>query len=475
MESFKNTKIVCSLGPACAAESVLREMVRAGMDVARVNFSYGDIDVNIELIEKAREAAKAEGRPLAILQDLQGPKIRVGELPENGVELGEGAIVTFRVGVKSAGKREIPVVYDRLALEVKRGDRILLSGGEAEVEVMGTTERAIEAKVLMGGRVHSYHSISVPSAYLSAEAFTEKDERDLAMGLKHNVDYVALSFVRQADDVLSLKERIHKSLPEDTEEPAVVAKIEKQEALDNFDEILKEADAIMIARGDLGIETSVAAVPVKQKELIAKCVVAGKPVITATQMLYSMINKKKPTRAEVSDVANSVIDHTDAVMLSEETAMGRYPVRVVMELANIIEKTEEFPLKNLQPHRDAKGQKVPFAVAAVAVELARHVDAKAIIVTTRSGYSALAVSRFRPEVPILAATDNPRTQNRLMLSWGVAPFMEQGYENPESYLEKSLKAIKKDFVWKKGDKLVVVSGLKRKKKGYDSIVRVAEV
>jgi pyruvate kinase len=315
----------------------------------------------------------------------------------------------------------------------------------------------------------------VPSVTLSVESLTAKDIEDLAFGLKHDIDFVALSFVRRAEDVKHLKERIAKYLPDGIELPAIIVKIEKHEALENFPAILAEADGIMIARGDLGLETPATAVPLRQKELIAQCVVAGKPVITATHMLESMRGSPRPTRAEVSDVANAVIDHTDAVMLSGETAMGHYPVKAVETMAQIITDTEDAPLDALLPAPEAVGEPASSAVAAAAVTLARNIGAAAILVTTRSGYSARQVARFRPRTPLFAATDRVRTRQQLLLSWGITPLDLDGYDDPQTMSRQAITDLLKNKQVKKGDSVVVVSGLKAPKGEYESAVRVVEV
>jgi pyruvate kinase len=469
------TKIVCTIGPASSSRAVLKDMIRAGMDIARINFSHGDQDSNLELLEKIRQASEDVGRPVAILQDLQGPKLRIGELPGEGLELIEGQMATFQAGTVSADHGVIPVPYERFAHDLRRGDRILLADGTRELEVLHTKGNIVKAKVLLGGRIISHKGINVPTVTLSMESMTEKDEEDLVFGLKHNIDFVALSFVRSKEDVKKLRQRIQNHMPEGVEPPHVIVKIEKHEALENFDEILDETDGVMIARGDLGLETPVARLPVHQKELIAKCVVAGKPVITATEMLASMEHSPRPTRAEVSDVANAVIDHTDAVMLSGESAMGRYPVRAVQTMNDIVEQTEQSPLDNLLPHKDATGQPVPLAVAAAAVELARHIEAAALLVTTTSGYSARAIARFRPEIPVFAATDIERTSNQLLLSWGVTPFIAESYKSPQRMVEHALEELHETHGVPKKGKVVVVSGLKRTGGGYDSAIRVVEL
>lgn len=468
------TKIVCTIGPASSAASTLEEMIRAGMDVARLNFSHGDQDSNLELVEKVRVASAKVGRAVAIMQDLQGPKIRVGELPEDGLELVEGQIVTLHAGASEAGDGTIPVPYERFAHDLKRGDRILIADGTRELEVKDKRGAMIKAKVLLGGRIISHKGINVPTVSLSVESMTDKDREDLVFGLQHDIDFVALSFVRSAEDVRVLRAFITRHLPPDTMPPHVIVKIEKHEALKNFAAILEETDGVMIARGDLGLETPVTQVPLRQKELIAQCVVAGKPVITATEMLASMEQSPRPTRAEVSDVANAVIDHTDAVMLSGESAMGRYPVRAVQTMAEIITHTEESPLDTLIPQAGSHGETVPAAMAAAAVELARRIDAAALLVTTESGYSARMACRLRLEVPLCAATENPRTARQLLLSWGVTPFLVTGYSQPHQMVEKALTELRATYKLPKKSSIVVMSGLKEGS-SFNTALRVVEL
>lgn len=472
----KRTSIVCTIGPASSSVPVLKDMILAGMNIARINFSHGGHEGNLELVEHVRQASEEVGKEVAIMQDLQGPKMRVGTLPDVGMELIEGKLVRMQAGVQIADPGIIPVPYDKFAHDVGKSDRILLADGTRELEVVDVQGTIVVAKVLLGGMLISHKGINVPTVTLSIESMTEKDDEDLAFGLKQNIDFVALSFVRSADDVRSLREKITKWLPTNMEPPQVIVKIEKHEALDNFDEILEETDGVMVARGDLGIETPVARIPIHQKEIIAKCVVAGKPVITATEMMASMEFNPRPTRAEVSDVANAVIDHTDAVMLSGESAMGKYPVQVVRMMAEIVEQTEESPLDALLPFEDSSGESVPSAVAAAAVLLARHIDAVAILVTTKSGYSARQVSRFRPELPIFAATASPRTMRQLLLSWGVVPFMASGYDNPEKMMQEALTILKEKYGLPEGSTVIVMSGLSQdSSKGYDCSIRVREV
>ena len=469
------TKIVATIGPASSAQGILEDMMRAGLNVARINFSHGDYDSNLLLLDKVRAAALAAGKSVAVMQDLQGPKIRVGVIPGEGFDLIEGHIVRLHAGVVSAEDGVIPVPYERLAHDVRRGDRLLLDDGTKELEVVEKKGPIIRARVVMGGRLLSYKGINVPTVSLSVDSMTEKDDRDLEFGVQQNVDLVALSFVRRAEDVRLLKEKISRWLPEGMEPPGVIAKIEKHEALEHFDEILKEVDGVMIARGDLGLETPASRVPLRQKELIAKCVAAAKPVIVATHMLDSMQNNSRPTRAEVSDVANAVMDHADAVMLSGETAMGRFPVKSIQVMREIATDTEEPRVAGLETYEGTTAEPVPFAVASAAVGLARQTGAVAILVTTRSGFSARAIARLRPKKPIYAATDRLRTRNRLILSWGVEPLHVDGYDQPQLMAEEALRGLIAQKKVSRGDKVVIVSGLKAHEEGkYDSAVRLVE-
>lgn len=469
------TKIVATLGPACNAEGTLRNMFRSGMDVARINFSHGNADTNLELLHKIRKVAKSEGREIAIIQDLQGAKLRVGQLPEGGVQLLEGSMVKLQAGLDKSDGNVIPVPYKHLADDVERGDIILLNDGVLELEVAAIEKNKVLAKVVVGGTLLSFKGWTVPNRALKVEGFREKDKEDLALGLANNIDFVAMSFVRSVDDVKKLREMIDGLNPEDAESPQVIVKIEKHEAITNFDSILEVADGIMVARGDLGLETSIMSVPIQQKEIVAKCLIVAKPVIVATHMLSSMTLRPRPTRAEASDVANAVIDHTDAVMLSEETAMGKYSVKSVSTMAEIIAVTEESSLDNLKPESKSEGVPTSLAVAAGAVELAWQLKAEAILVTTKSGYSARAIARFRSEIPIIAVTDSLKVCRQLYLSWGVHPIFVEDYEEPEKVMKLALKEMWRESGMQITGKVVMVSGLKNSKDGYDSMVRVMSV
>lgn len=430
----KRTKIVCTIGPASSSLPILSDMIRAGMNVARINFSHGTHENNAQLVANVRAAAKKVGLPVAILLDLQGPKIRIGELPEHGIELKEGKIVTLMLGEKKTTDGSIPVPYPGLQNKVKVGAHILLDDGTKEVKVTKLENSTLKAKVLLGGTLLSRKGITIPGISLVNDAITEKDEADLQFGLQHAMDFVAMSFVRQAQDVQKLKKKIKKYLPKDASHPAIIAKIEKQEALENFDEILHEVDAIMIARGDLGLETPISQVPVHQKMIIKKSLAADKPMITATEMLGSMQFNPRPTRAEVSDVANAVFDGSDAVMLSGETAMGKYPGRVVEMMAQIIQNTETALLENNYQARHSSGHNPLTTITQAAITLAHNLDAAAIAVITHNGNCARIISSLRPKLPIFAFTDNHATFQQLLLNWGVTPIYLNLLHDPAATL-----------------------------------------
>lgn len=341
MTPTKKTKIVCTIGPASSSKEVLQGMIEAGMNIARYNFSHGTHESNVALLNTVREAATQAGAPVEALLDLQGPKLRIGVVPEEGVVLNEGDVVTLQAGVTEAAEGIIPVPYKNLATEVKPGGLILLADGVFELEVLEVNDLTVKAKVLLGGTLLSRKGINVPNVSLVDDALTAKDLDDLEFGIKHNMDYVALSFVRSADDIRILREKMTEFLPEGMKMPLVIAKIEMPQALENLDEIIAVVDGLMVARGDLGLESPMHEVPLWQKRMIKKCREANKFVITATEMLGSMQFNPRPTRAEVSDVANAVLDHTDAVMLSGESAMGKYPVRTVQMMTNIIIAAEK--------------------------------------------------------------------------------------------------------------------------------------
>ncbi len=448
MKLLKQTKIVCTIGPACKDPAILEKMIAAGMNVARLNFSHGTHEEHAEMIKTIRALAEKTGEPIAILQDLQGPKIRVGDLPKEGVMLVKGETVVFSTAPDAVAPEKIPVSHKNLHQDVKPGDAVLLDDGLLEVKVVKVEGMDIFCEVINGGPLNSHKGFNLLTASLSIPAITEKDQEDVRFGVAQNVDWIALSFVRGAKDINDLREMIGDASIK------IIAKIEKHEALKNLDEIIAVADGIMVARGDLGIETPAEDVPLAQKRMIAKCLAAAKPVIVATQMLDSMIRNPRATRAEVSDIANAVIDHTDAVMLSGETASGKYPLEAVETMTRVIKETEASAFDDLpvptHPHEDAASAQ---AVSEIATILAKDTKAKAALVVSPDGELARLVSSHRPELPILVATDDVRVQHQLNLSWGVRAFILQ-----ECTTEKAIDYAKRGGWIKKGDTIVLVAG-----------------
>lgn len=455
---MRRTKIVATLGPATSTPERIAGLIRAGMNVARLNFSHGTQAEHEARIAMVRRAAAEAGRHVAILQDLQGPKIRTGPL-EHGqpVELvaGQRFVITTEPIIGDAHR--VSTTYRVLPLDVRPRDRILLSDGLIELVVTGHTDTEVETEVVHGGRLREHQGINLPGVRVSAPAATEKDLADLAFGLEQGVDYVALSFVRCADDVREVKEFIRRA----GKQTPVIAKIERPEALDVLPEILAEADGIMVARGDLGVEMPPERVPIVQKQIIAAANQALLPVITATQMLESMIHNPRPTRAEASDVANAIIDGTDAVMLSGETAAGAYPIEAVQMMALIADAVEASytgdqhsttPRWSIAPE-----QSTPRAIAAAACTIANSLPVRSIVVLTQSGASARLVSHYRPDVPILAFCPSEETARRTSLYWGVTPIVIEARDRLDELEQQIVRMMRENGMVRKGD-LIVLSG-----------------
>lgn len=452
---MKRTKIIATIGPSSENPKIFRELVKNGLNVARLNFSHGSYENHLKLIKTIRVTSKTENKPLAILQDLQGPKIRIGDL-KKPVAISKGKTVI--VG------KDIEMDFD-ISKSVKKGERILIEDGLMELKIQKVSGKNITCKVVNGGVVKSHKGVNLPDSKITFPIMTRKDLQDLKFGLKNDVDYVALSFVRNAKDITNLRRLIEKHLPRGFTAPKIIAKIERREAVENFDSILEVTDGIMVARGDLGVEIADSQVPLIQKDLIAKCNSYGKPVIVATQMLDSMIRNPRPTRAEVSDVANSVIDHADAVMLSGETATGSYPVEAVTEMRRIIEATEsspydDMPAESFDQSAGIEDYKASLIAGAV-LRLAIGVGASAIIGTTESGYTARFVSRERPHAPILILTDREKVYRQMALLWGVRPLYVKSLKalkNVEGLLNHFVTQAKKMKLIKNHQKVVLVAG-----------------
>lgn len=476
----KRTKIVCTIGPSCETVETIDAMVKEGMNVARLNFSHGTYDNHSMLIEHIRSVADNTHHPVAILQDLQGPKIRVGVLPEEGVELVPGGKLVFDTMRDEYVDGVVPVDFKELHATVVAGQRILLADGKMEVKVRSVVGTQVTTEVIVGGMISSHKGINLPDSHLAISAMTDKDKQDVRFGVEHEVDLIALSFVTTAKDILDLRfliKQYEEELGKRQEEPIrIIAKIERSEAIKNIDEILSVVDGIMIARGDLGVEMPAEEVPVLQKKLIDKALAQAKPVIVATQMLDSMQSNPRPTRAEVSDVANAVIDHTDAVMLSNETATGSYPVETVRTMATIVAEAEASVYDNLPMNTHHKKQlPIDDVMTEMARVLAEDVGAKLILAASLSGETGRLISRHRPELPIVVATGTPRVQHQLNLSWGVVPFVLVPCRTIEELVERSMAHLKKMHLVKSGDKIIVVAGEPVGHAGHVNLLEVREV
>lgn len=470
------TKIVCTIGPASNNDQVLREMMQSGMSVARLNLSFGDQAANSATIERLRRVSAELGQPVAILADLQGPKLRVGKMPEGGVPVREGEEVMLTIRPVTGRPGEIPVQFQRLPEVVRPGDRILIDEGIIELRVLATTETDIRCQVVSGGTITTNKGMNLPRADTSIPAITEKDMADLSLAIQHGVDWVALSFVRHADEVRTLRALIREQAKANPP-PVVMAKIEKPEAMENIDSIIEAADGIMVARGDLGIEAPPEEVPIMQKLLISKCNLAGKPVITATQMLESMIYNPRPTRAEANDVANAILDGSDAVMLSGESAAGKYPVRAVQTMCRIAAYTERQIRQSRNHNRlpELRTKNIAEAVSHAAYETARDLDAAAIITPTVSGYTARIVSKYRPSMPIVAITPSVGVQRQLCLYWGVHPLLARRTTNTDEMITDAVALAREQGYVKPQDLVVIAAGAAGSPPGTTNLIQVRVV
>lgn len=468
------TKIVCTIGPASQSPEMLAQLIKAGMNVARINMSHGTHETHAETIRRIRTVASELGAAVAILVDLQGPKLRVATLPEEGVQLVAGQILTLTVDDVPATAELVPVQFKGLPMAVRVGERILLDDGLLELCVESKDERNVVCRIIVGGLLTSHKGINLPTAALSIGAITAKDEEDLGFALDQRADWVALSFVRQASDVLQLKEMIRKRSPFGRMTP-IVAKIEKPEAVANIDEIIEAVDGIMVARGDLGIETSPEAVPLMQKMIIHKCNDAGIPVITATQMLDSMIRNPRPTRAEASDVANAILDGTDAIMLSGETAVGKYPVESVQTMARIAEQVEARNKLTHVAQSSSTSPSVSEAVCHAATDTVLVLSASAIIAPTVHGSTVRTLSKFRPPAPIIAITPNPAVQHQLALYWGVHPLLSRRAPDTDTVIREAVAVALRSKLIHEGETVVITAGTGGLTPGVTDLIKVVKL
>ena len=458
------------MGPAVNKLDKIIELIKAGMDVARINFSHGTKDEHIKTIEMIKEASKITGKSIAIMQDLQGPKIRIGKLKKEPIELKTGEEITITTDEIEGDEKIISTSYKLLPKDVKPGNKILLDDGMIELQVVSVENNNVKCKITDGGTLRSNKGMNLPGINTSISALTDKDKEDLKLGLELGVDYIALSFVRKPEDIIELREIIERS----GKNIPIIAKIEKGEAIKEIDRIIKEADAIMIARGDLGVELPTEQVPMLQKMIIKKCNESGKPVITATQMLESMVDNPRPTRAEATDVANAVLDGTDAVMLSNETAVGNFPIVTVKTMDRII-KVAESNYRYYRMVNETAPENTLDAIGKAVCLLAEQIKVKAIVTITHTGTTAKAISKYRPKVKIIGVTDSDEVVRRLNLVWGVTGVKIDKILDTDTTLELVKDKIKElDFV-NQGDKIILTAGTPILKRGTTDTIKIEKV
>ena len=470
LNDIKRTKIVCTLGPASQSEEVLKELMLNGLNVCRFNFSHGSHEEHkgrIDMVKKVREELN---KPIAILLDTKGPEIRTGNFADPEVLLEEGSEFTITMDEVVGTKEICTVSYKGLADDVKEGDTILIDDGLVGLRVKSVENGNIKCIVENSGIVKNHKGVNVPGVKINLPAITPKDVSDIEFGIKEGIDMIAASFVRKASDVLAIREILEKNNAGDV---LILSKIENQEGVENIDEILQVSDGIMVARGDLGVEIPTEEIPIVQKMIIKKCNELAKPVITATQMLDSMIRNPRPTRAEVTDVANAIYDGTDAIMLSGETAAGKYPVEAVKVMASIAKRIEQtLDYDRMLKEKGSKNVTVTDAISHATCTTAVDLNASAIITSTSSGYTAKMVSKFRPQAPIIAATSNEAVMRRLALTWGVCPIKSALAGNTDEVIEKSIEASIENGYVKNGELVVITAGVPVGVSGTTNLIKV---
>lgn len=471
----RRTKIVCTLGPSSNTEEKIDQLVRSGMNIARINFSHGTFDQHEKVIHNLRKVADRYGVSLPILADLQGPKIRVGTMKEGGQQIEKGDYVTLTSDDIEGTPETIPVDYKGLIDDAVEGNRVLIDDGLLELKVIKKNIDSLVAQVVVGGMLKSRKGMNLPDVDLSMSSLTEKDIKDLEFAVSKGVDYVGMSFVRSADDIQEVISRVRAQ----DSNAGIIAKIEKPEAIEVIDDIIEESSGIMVARGDLGIEIASEKVPMVQKKIIDRCRQAGKPVITATQMLDSMIENPRPTRAESSDVANAVLDGTDAVMLSGETAAGKYPLESLQTMDKICRSVE-----NNAPHiynslsyrkPEWKEKQVIESLAYSCVVLAGNVEAKVISTITHSGSTARRIAKFRPRVPIVAYTESDEVRRQLGMVWGVRPVKIGEIFDTDKSVKVMEEHLKKYGLVNKGERAIIATGMPIAKRGRTNMIKVSTI
>ena len=474
---FGKTKIICTIGPATQSVEMMVRLIEAGMDVARLNFSHGVREQHQKVIDNLKQASAITGEHVTILQDLGGPKIRTGLLEQKSVTLGTGDVFTFTTREVSGNAKIVSTTHQQLPRDVKIGDAILVDDGKMTFRVESTTETDVVCRVVNGGILSEKKGMNLPGVKVSLPSFTEKDAEDLKFGLANDIDYVALSFVRSEMDIRNLKEFLVKEAPKGKRIP-IVAKIERGEAVKDIDSIIAASDVIMVARGDLGVELPTEDVPIIQKMVVRRCNEEGVPVIVATQMLESMIENPRPTRAEASDVANAVLDGADAVMLSGETSVGKFPVEAVQTMDRIIKKAESrysdhFDIARPRAHHEFT---TPDAISRAACVMANEIGAKAIVVITHSGFSAINTAKYRPKALILAVTGRDKILRRLNLVWGVRGIIVPDFvADTDTAFQRINEELRKLRYVQSGDYVIYTVGLPLLSRGTTNSIKIEKV
>ncbi len=469
---MKKTKIVCTIGPASESKEILRELFNSGLNVCRLNFSHGTHEEHKARIDNIKAVRKELDMPIGIMLDTKGPEIRLGDFKEGVVEISDGDSFTFTTRDILGDKTIAPVKYEGLPCDVQVGDKILVDDGLVEFEVLEITDGTeIKCLALNGGTLKNHKGVNVPNVKISLPAVTEKDKGDILFGIENGVDFIAASFVRKAADVLEIRRILEENHGEYIE---IVSKIENQEGVDNIDEILASSDGIMVARGDLGVEVNAEEIPMVQKELIRKSNIAGKPVITATQMLDSMMRNPRPTRAEVTDIANAIIDGSSCIMLSGETAAGKYPIESVQTMYRIATRTERSLDYRAALNSNSILSEISTtnAISKATCNTAMDLGATAIITATSSGYTSKAISKFRPKTPIIAATTTERVMRRLSLVWGVYPVLSPYSDLTDDVIEVSINSAVERGYAKEGDLVVITAGIPVGTAGSTNLIKV---
>lgn len=471
------TKIIATLGPACADIDILEKMAESGLDVCRLNFSHGTHKDHLKNIRNIEAINKQHNRNIAILADLQGPKIRTGEMKDGGIMLPDGAEIRFVTHKCVGDANKAYISYARFPKDVNKGELVLVDDGKIHLEVIATNNKdEVRLKAIHGGMIKSHKGVNLPDTKVSLPGLTIKDKEDLTFILKYNIQWVALSFVRSAADIIELKHLI--SQQKRNNRPRIIAKIEKPEAVTDIDGIIEETDGIMVARGDMGVELPLESVPLIQKMIVKKCLAAGKPVIIATQMLESMITNIGPTRAEVNDVANSVMDGADACMLSGETAVGEFPVEAVATMNKIIVHVENYQdiyYKHCLPTNKDNDRYITDSILYNACELAQQTSAKAIVAMTHSGYSAFRISAQRPKAAIYIFTNNRWLLNMLNLVWGVHGFYFDKFISTDHTIDDIKLRLKKKGLIKEGDMIINIASTPIDERGKTNTLKLSKV